>query len=302
MPQGSRTENGTAHTGLCLDIDGTLYRQGSVFVETVASLAVQSPLFEPPARAHLREAVGIVGEFYGNRFTRWRYEQTLRGLDVLRRHSSSTTAARAFTWLRETRERVVGVSGGRERRAAPAARAVFQQRLLDCYAHALAGTDSAQVAEAARSILCDLQPIDRQTAAALSQLGCRGVELVLITDMPAHVAEAFAETVIDAPVFAVAGTNFRTDETGAFTGDYTTIDKGAVVENLVDDRRWEFTLAAGDTDRDAAMAPHVDTFLAVAGHGGVLRATEGLSGGETVFHVPHEQALGDVLIERCPVA
>lgn len=295
-------ENGRTQTGLCLDIDGTLYRQGSVFVETVAALSVHSPLFGPQARASLREAVGIVGEFHGSRFTRWRYERTLRGLAVLRRRVGSAAAARAFDWLRAIRERVDGVSGDWERGADPAARAAFQQRLLERYARAIAGQDSTHVAEAVRSVLSGLQPIDRGTATALSWLGDRGVDLVLITDMPSHVAEAFAETVIDVPVASVAGTTFRTDESGAFTGDYATIDKGAVVEDLVDDREWAYTLAAGDTERDAAMAPHVDTFLAVAGHGGVRRATEELTGGETVCHVAQGAALGGVLIDRCPVA
>lgn len=294
-------DSGGVHTGVCLDIDGTLYRQGSVFVEAIASLAVQSTLFDPSARTHLRGAVGTVGEFYGGPFTRWRWEQTLRGLEGLRRQSNAQTAARALDWLRTARERLDGALPETDGRVDSAARVAFQQQLLTRYSRALAGQDRADLSGALRSILRDVQPIDRRTGAALSRLANGGADLMLVTDMPSHVAEAFAEASIDAPVASVNGTTFQTDESGAFTGDYTTIDKGTVVETLVGEREWEYTLAAGDTDRDAAMAPHVDTFLAVAGHGGVRRAIEGLPGEQTVLYVGRGDALGDVLIDRCPV-
>lgn len=294
-------DNGETHTGICSDIDGTLYRQGSVFVEVLASLAVQSTLFDPAARSRLREAVGTVGAFYGGSFARWRWEQALRGVAELRRRSSAETAARTLDVLRTVRERLDGVVPEADSRADPVARAAFQRRLLTQYGEAIDGQDRAALSRAVRSTLRDVQPIDRRTGAALARLTGGGAEVALVTDMPSHVAEAFAHTVVDCPVASVRGTTFRTDDSGTFTGDYEPIEKGAVVETLVGTQNWEYTLAAGDTDRDAAMAPHVDTFLAVAGHGGAQRAAEALGSEQTVQYVDPGDALGDALIERCPV-
>ncbi|ERG89422.1 MAG: hypothetical protein J07HX5_01580, partial [halophilic archaeon J07HX5] len=89
--------------GLCVDIDGTLYRRGSVFVEAASAFAVQSPVLERPARSQLREAIGLVGEFHGSAATRWRWKQTLRGLEGLRQHAGRQTAGQTFQLLQRLR-------------------------------------------------------------------------------------------------------------------------------------------------------------------------------------------------------
>ena len=57
-------------TALCLDIDGTLYCGGSVFIESLSYLPfVQSGHWSPTDRHVLRQAIGLVGRYYGNAWT-----------------------------------------------------------------------------------------------------------------------------------------------------------------------------------------------------------------------------------------
>lgn len=286
--------------GLCVDIDGTLYRESSVFVEVVSALAVRSPALERSARARLRETIGLVGEFHGTAATRWRWEQTLRGLERLRQYAGRHTAGEAFQLLQRLRGRLEGWVPAADARAGgdPAARERFQHRLLGTYGQAISGAEQTTLAMAGRDQLRRLQPVDPRTNQALVRLASAGVDIALITDMPTHIAAAFADVVLDAPVVAVCGTQFKTDPAGAFTGAYDRIDKGRRLKRISTDHDWETTVAAGDTDRDAAMAPHADAFLAVAGHGGVHRALADKRLPGTLRSVSADQSFGDVLLKQ----
>ncbi|ERG89434.1 MAG: hypothetical protein J07HX5_01593 [halophilic archaeon J07HX5] len=182
---------------------------------------------------------------------------------------------------------------------APAAREAFQHRLLSGYGNVISGYERTTLAMASRAQLRRLQPVDTRTDRALARLASAGVDIALITDMPTHVAAAFADVVLDAPVVAVCGTQFETDAAGVFTGAYERLDKGRRAEALSTDHDWDMTVAAGDTNRDAAMAPQADTFLAVAGHGGVHHGLAGEHVPGTLRSVAADQSLGDVLLEQC---
>jgi phosphoserine phosphatase len=132
------------------------------------------------------------------------------------------------------------------------------------------------------------------------------VAVALVTDMPTAVAEAFVDEALDAPVSAVAATQFDTDSGGRFTGDFRPVDKAGALRDLRDEHGWERVVAVGDTARDLAMCPVADQFVAVGGRGQIRAhiqspdAVAGESDAETVrtaetVYVPCPASLGDVL-------
>lgn len=295
--------------GLCLDVDGTLYRGGSVFVETLVHLPV-APRYAWTAadRERLRRAVGIVGAYQGRSWTAWRWRVTLRLVDEVRKIWGGDAATAVLRRLRGMQARLSewAVTQQFSPQRSVEAYDVMRESLLETYGTAIAGHDRAALTPAVADLLTFLDPIDEETTMGLHDVGTAGVEIALVTDMPAHIAEPFAEVVLDVPVQAVVGTAFDTDTAGRFTGGFTAVEKQRAVADLREQYGWDHVIAVGDTRRDLAMRPLADQFVAVAGQGpireeltaqcvvGDTTSPETLRTAEVVY-LPRDQSLGTLL-------
>lgn len=291
--------------GVCLDIDGTLYREGSAFVDVLVALPVTAAHpFGSSDRTQFRRAVGVVGRYEGGVTTAWCWRATLRAVEGLRRVTDARTAGRALDGLKRLQAWLA------DRRASGRSRGDYetmQKELLEQYGTAIAGHDRTTIQSAVAACLQDLDPVDPETVGVLREATRAGIDVALVTDMPAHVAEQLATAVIDAPVRAVVGTRFGTDRNGRFTGAFEPVDKGIAVSDLREKHGWASVVAAGDTRRDLAMAETADRFLAVAGQGRIRAALAdpprldaemaGRSGvrDPPVASVPPDQSLGAAL-------
>jgi phosphoserine phosphatase len=258
----------TATTALCLDVDGTLYRDGSVFVESVGYLPFVHPgRWSSDDRRAFRRIVGLVGRHYGGRWTERRWRTVLRAVDVLGRVGGPDVAVSTLDRLRAVRARVDAASGS-ERPSGPSSNAYDELRvsLLTEYGRAIGSHRREPLGTALREVLGRRVLVDDATADALRTVASPTVALALVTDMPATIAEAFADT-LDAPVRAVAATRFETDPQGRFTGEFRTTDKAEALAGLLDRYDWERVVAVGDTVRDLRMRSVADQFVAVAGQG-----------------------------------
>lgn len=269
--------------GVALDLDGTAYRDGSVFVETMAYLAVGASTLDldDAARQRLRTAVLEVARYRGGASTRRRWDWTLRALAAAGRLAGPELAGDALERLsraRRTRTRTRttrGVGNGRPRRAGDthpphtgssdeAAYAAMRRATLGGYCDVLAGRDRAPVERATGRLVRDRLPVDGRLRSALARVRGAGGEAAFVSDAPAHLVRAYAAGLTDdAPVRATA---LETDE-GRYTGEYDSVDKRAALAELRETRDWDYVVAAGDSAVDAGMASVADCFLAVEGQG-----------------------------------
>lgn len=300
--------------GLCLDIDGTVYRGGSVFVETLVRLPdAPGCSFSATERARLRRAVGVVGRYAGGRATAWRWRGTLWLVDALRT-VDGRAAETVLDGLTALQGRLSGDGTGRDGPRGTGTYEGMRRSLLRRYGSAVAGRDRAALRDGVAGLFDGRAPLDAGTASALSEAARSGVDVAFVTDMPEHVAGPFAEVAVDAPVRAVVGTRFETDAAGRFTGGFEPVDKRAAVDGLRDRHGWEEVVAAGDTERDLGMAAAADRFVGVGGRGRIRDAldaptvvggnpqarTEAPTSGSDasdgdVVYVPPGQSLGPVL-------
>lgn len=256
--------------GVCLDIDGTLYRSGSAFVETLIRMPdVPNCSFTATERAQLREALGIVGRYQGGRATAWRWRSSLRLVDVFRALGMTVMAERVLARLLAAQAWLDSVTPARGGDRTPkGGYEELRTALLHQYGTVIAGHDSTTVTRGVKSLFQQLKPITPGMPAVCADARQAGVGMALVTNMPEHVAQPYAETILPGSVQAVVGTDFETDG-NQFTGTFDPVDKRAAVAQLRDRYGWKFVIAAGDTGRDLPMATTADHFIAVSGQGNI---------------------------------
>lgn len=270
--------------GVCLDIDGTVYRSGSVFVETLGFLPYADGVsMDETDKRHLRTALAAVAEFHGGTLGKLKWMGVLTLLDVLRANGANRFSESVLTSLIEHRTEQSpgqaeqwsrGQSRRTELRRVSGDYRSMQRTVLASYGRFLRGKHRSAVERAVDEIVDEQCRIEPRLEVLLDGITTNPVtELVLITDMPEHVASAYARKL--EPEVTVKGTSFETDAEGRYTGQFAGIDKEATVARLRTDRRWTHVIAAGDSSVDLEMASEADIFLAVAGQGDLASHFEG---------------------------
>lgn len=259
-------------TALCLDIDGTLYRGGSVFIESLSYLPfVQSGHWSPTDRHVLRQAIGLVGRYYGNAWTEKRWQITLRIVDLLQRIGTDEIALSSLDTLREFQTQLNSVIDPEYTFNSPSASDYDEMRisLLTTYAKAITTHHQSELRTAINDIISRCTLIDKTTATALEDISTSSssLDIILITDMPTTIAETFASEAIEAPIQTTVATRFETDQTERFTGEFHSINKSEMLTTLDEQHDWDRIVAAGDTVRDLRMRSIADRFIAVSGQG-----------------------------------
>lgn len=297
------TEDVNNNVGLCLDIDGTLYRGGSVFVEALPWLA-GAAWTQSTDRTHLRAAVAAVMRHYGGPLQEVATRGLLSAVDGLRVLGCNQTAEAALKMLSELSGPNANGNGDTELYESRE-REHLRELLLSEYGAAVADRPVTIVRRSLATVFHHrrdgaVPSLPDRLVTTLSEIATDDVGVALVTDAPAHVAQAFTEGTAELnDAVSVVGTQYdRVD--GVFTGDFTRVDKGEVITELADRRGWDWVIAGGDTTRDLAMAQRADRFIAVEGHGDIRRwaETEGIA--ETTrdtraTFVPHGQQLSPVL-------
>lgn len=290
---------------LTLDVDGTVHRHGSIFVETLALLPYAGDIsLDEADRDILRDVLGSVAAYAGGDRSRRRWLGVLRICDVLAAAGLGRPVARLLA----------GLVRYRARRASASATAgdasdyrEMQRRILDRYGTFLDGRRRDRVQGAFERVIerhLRVDPAVRRVIADLATVV--DLDVVLVTDVPTHIARPYAALLGDE--IDVVGTDFATSD-GRFTGEYTFVDKGAAVDRLRTERRWGYALAAGDSANDLPMAAAADLLVAVAGRGNLIaelppayRSVEvsalrsgGLPADTDAVIVPRETSVADAL-------
>ncbi len=269
--------------GFCLDVDGTLHRSGSVFVETLAHLGFCGALdLDAAERRHRRDVIGTVVEYDAGRRARRRWEGVLRGLDAVAVAGAPPLSDAVVSGLERIHAALPADSDPARRHAQRADGdgldyRTMQRRALDAYGRLIAGRRPVTVQRAARAVVARHVATDPAVEAGLERLRAAGASVCLVTDAPAHAARAYARE-LPVAVEGVAGTRYAVDADGRFTGAYDVVDKGAAARRFRRAGEWERLIAAGDAVVDLAMAPSADLFLAVAGEGGLPAALDAPAG------------------------
>lgn len=265
--------------GFCLDVDGTLHRSGSVFVETLAHLGFCGELsLDADERRHRRDVIGTAVEYDAGTTARRRWGRVLRGLDALALAGGRPLADAAVSGLERLRA-AVSEDGTAPRRRAQRADGdgldyrTMQRRALDAYGRLIAGRRVEAVERAARAVVARHVETDPDVGTAVERLRAAGASVCLVTDAPAHAARAYARE-LSVPAGGVAGTRYHVDADGRYTGEYTLVDKGAAARRFRRSGDWERLVAAGDAVVDLPMGSPADLFLAVAGEGGLPAALD----------------------------
>ncbi len=295
------TENVDNNVGLCLDVDGTLYRRGSVFVEALPWLT-GAAWTRSTDRAHLRAAVAAVMRHYGGSLRGMVTRGLLSAVDSLRMLGCNQTAKAALKMLSQ----LSGPHGnGNTYPHRNREREHLHKLLLSEYGAAVADRPVTIVRRSLATVFHDrhdgaVPSLPDRLVTTLSEIATDDVSVALVTDAPAHVAQAFTESTAELnDAVSVVGTQYdRVD--GIFTGDFTRIDKGEVITELADRQGWDWVIAGGDTTRDLAMAQRADRFIAVEGHGDIRRWAETEGTAEATrdtraTFVPYGQQLSPVL-------
>lgn len=259
----ARVDSVDAPVALCLDVDGTIHRHGSVFVESLALLAYDGGLDLSSAdREAIRTILGTVAEYAGGERSRRRWLRVIDVCDAVAATGLGRPVARILGALIRTRARRATASppGGdaSEYRA-------MQRRVLDAYGQFLDGRPTRSVATAFERVIDRHLRVDDAVRRTLSR---EGVKTTLVTDIPTHVAAAYAGllgTAVD-----TIGTTFAVTA-GRFTGEYDFVAKGPAVEQYRAERDPAVLVAAGDSTADLAMASAADIFLAVEGRGAITK-------------------------------
>ncbi|WP_135664312.1 haloacid dehalogenase-like hydrolase [Halorhabdus rudnickae] len=251
---------------LVLDIDGTVHRHGSIFVESLALLPYVGDIsLDEADRDTLRDVLGSVAAYAGGDRSRRRWLGMIRVCDVLAAAGLGRPVARLLA----------GLVRYRARRASASATAgdagdyrEMQRRILDRYGTFLDGRHRERVQGAFERVVERHVRVDPEIRRVIADLASVvDLDVVLVTDVPTHIARPYAASLGDE--IDVIGTDFATSD-GRFTGEYTFVDKGAAVDRLHTEREWEYVLAAGDSANDLPMAAAADLLMAVAGRGNLL--------------------------------
>lgn len=268
--------------GLCLDVDGTTYRTGSVFVEALAYLPYADAVtLSRSERRHRRTALLAVAGYRSELLARIKWQWTLWVLDALRVGGADSLSETVLTALaRRTADHQRDGSrrsSGPPPAPSPGAYRSMRQTVLSAYGRLLRGKRATDVERTVADVVARRCPVDPQLRATLDHVVRESeTDLYLITDAPEHVATAYARNLCG-DAARVIGTSYETDGRGRYTGRYDPVDKGDAVAQLRADRQWEFVVAAGDSAADATMADAANVFLAVAGQGDLRDRLTGVS-------------------------
>jgi phosphoserine phosphatase len=256
--------------GVALDMDGTAYRDGSVFVETMAYLPfVDGFDVDDAGAAHLRRALLAVAEYGGGPDARRRWERVLRGIDRLGRCGAPFLARGALDGLSRLRSRSTGGAPTLENDPGRATEyPTMREHVLAAYGRFLRGRRPAAVDRAVARVVDRRVRRDADLDAALGRVRRAGGEVYLVTDAPEDVAEAFCRA---RGLDGVVATRYPVTD-GRYTGEFVPVDKATAVARLRRDRGWDYVVAAGDSAVDLGMAPAAEVTLAVAGQGDVTEA------------------------------
>lgn len=298
------------NVGYCLDVDGTLHRTGSVFVEMLARLGYDDAMhLDSAERRHRRNVIGTVVEYGAGETARRRWGRLLWALDALAVLGAGGLAGAAVTAVERLR-RLAPQGVDREPRGTSAHLADgdggldyrrMQRRALDAYGEMIAGRRRRTVERAASEIVGSHVGIDPAVSRAVERVQAAGADVCLITDAPAHAARAYARELTGSE-WGVAATRYHVDEDGRYTGEYTMVDKGAASRRLRSEAEWERLIAGGDAAVDLPMAEPADLFLAVEGEGRLLSALDAPAGPSppadcAVVRVDRDRHLGPALVD-----
>jgi phosphoserine phosphatase len=285
--------------GVCLDIDGTVYRSGSVFVETLAFLPYADGISLSRAdRRHRRTALTAVADYHGGPAGKAKWTGVLTAIDAIRVVGAEGLSESVLSALARRRtersSRTDSASGGEGRSSAREGQSsadgpersdgparsgdgdyrAMSEAILRAYGAFLRGKRPADVEAAVAELVERRCPVESRLRETLDRLARReDADLLLVTDAPDHVATAYARKLGDA--VDVVGTAYEV-ESGRYTGAFDRADKGETVARLRADRGWSYVVAAGDSPADAVMARDADLFLAVAGQSDDPRALPGI--------------------------
>ncbi|WP_435099341.1 haloacid dehalogenase-like hydrolase [Halarchaeum sp. P4] len=275
--------------GFCLDVDGTVHRSGSVFVETLAALRAGDALpLDARERNDLGVALDAVAAYRGGARSQRRWRLAFGATDLLRRAFGGDAARSAIA-------AVIAASASDHSTAAHDAAAYneMQARTLDAYGRVLRGRDADAVERALRTTIPTI-PVDSAVRRTLREFVADGAAVHLVSDAPEHVVEAYAAGLTGRTGWTT-GTRFERVD-GTYTGDYTLPAKGDVVERRRERGDWDFTVAAGDSESDRAMRDAADVFLAVGGQGSLAARVDA-----DATLPASEAVLADVLNRSRPV-
>lgn len=266
--------------GLCLDVDGTVYRSGSVFIETLAFLPYADGFALTSAdRRRRRIALRAVADYSGGFAARIKWRCLLTGLDALRVVGAERSSEALLEAVAERRAARATRPGDRSREDAPSisdadAYATMRRTVLSAYGELIRGKRATDVERAVIPVVERRCSVDSEPRATLDRLTRHAdADVFLITDAPEHVATAYARNL--AEDVQVRGTVYETDADGRYTGEFARADKRAAVGRLRAEREWDYVVAAGDAPVDAKMAREANLFLAVAGQGDLSRRLRG---------------------------
>lgn len=284
----------------CLDLDGTVYPSGSVFVKCL----VLHPWYgevDGPDAARLRRCVGLVAGYRYGASTGRRVEaalarlQSLRDRDRLARGASLRLADglldATFADLPGRLARLAGRdrTGSERWRGAAGTYAEMRDAVLSSYAAFLDGREVAAVERATRAVVDRHAAVDPAWRRLFDRLRAAGVTVYLVTDAPGHVGRAYlARAGGDAD--RVRATTFSTRD-GRFDGGFEPVGKATAARRLRRTGGHDLLVAAGDSAVDAGMRGAADAFVAVAGEGDVDRALDRLDDDDVV----EARALGGAL-------
>ncbi|WP_136690087.1 HAD family hydrolase [Halorhabdus amylolytica] len=290
---------------LALDVDGTVHRHGSVFVESLALLPYAGDIsLDETDRDTLRDVLGSVAAYAGGDRSRRRWLAVIRVCDALAAAGLERPVARLLAGLVRYRARYASTS---ESAGDAGDYREMQRRILDRYGTFLDGRRRERVERAFQRVLERHFRVDPALRRALADLATVvDLDVVLLTDVPTHIARPYAALLGDD--VEVVGTDFATID-GRFIGKYTFVGKGATVDRLRAERGLDYVLAAGDSANDLPMAAAADLLLAVAGRGNLLTElppefrsievsavrTTGLPADTDAVLVPRETSVADAL-------
>ena len=271
--------------GVCLDVDGTIYRSGSVFVETLGYLPFATDLsIDDADERRLRAALSAVAGYRGGRLARVKWTGVFSILGALSAYGGDDLPEAILARLIDRRSERSADGSGRalSRRNAPGDYWSMQRDVLAAYGGFLRGRDHRTVERAIEAVVADRCPIDPSIRDVLEEIApAPETDLALVTDMPAHVATAYAEQL--SGEVPVAATTYEIDADGRYTGRFETVGKNEAVADLRAARDWSHVVAAGDSVADLPMAEEADVFLAVAGQGNIAGHLDGRPSSEAAI-------------------
>lgn len=297
--------------GFCLDVDGTLHRSGSVFVETLARLGYGGALpLEAADRQHRRDVIGTVVEYGAGPESRRRWERIMWALDAVAGRGGEPIAAAAVSAIERGRTLLpdrADRDDGPHRTSAHRADGdegldyrTMQREALDAYGRVIEGRRRDAVERAAAATVAAHVSTDPAVAATVERLQAAGATVCLVTDAPGHAARAYADQLTGDPD-RVAATRYHVDDDDRYTGEYTIVDKEAAARRFRAAGDWKRLVAAGDSVVDLQMGAVADRFLAVAGEGGLLAALDEPAGPDPpdceVVRVERDDPLASALWE-----